>query len=46
MGEEEVLSTVEFPIFHVQKKKFWRASMEARVTSFKLAIMAGVYAYE
>ena len=46
MGEEEVESCVEFPIFHVQKKKFWRASMEASVTFFKLATMEGVYAYE
>jgi len=46
MGQEEVESCVEFPIFHVQKKKFWRASMEARATFFKLAIVAGVYDYE
>jgi hypothetical protein len=46
MGQEEVESCVEFPIFHVQKKKFWRASMEARVTLLKLATVAGVYDYE
>jgi hypothetical protein len=45
MGQDEVPSTVEFPIFQVQKKKFWRASMDARVTLCKLATVAEEYAY-
>lgn len=44
MGDEEVPSVVELPIFQVQKKKFWSASMDARATCFKPAMVAGVYA--
>lgn len=46
MGQDEVPSTVELPIFQVQKKKFCKASMDARVTCCKLAIVAAEYAYE
>lgn len=44
MGEEDVPSVVELPIFQVQKKKFWSASIDARATCFKPAIVAGEYA--